>query len=167
MATRPHQAVAPDSSTTDLHATPPHAIAPPRGHFKRHPATTVSSRSTAGEAIDFSPPTSSKLKVRPAAHLVDGDYIARFGKGIQLLGDLPPEDPRNLYQQLPIHCSPYHHKEEEEEEEPPGAHGSANPFPEPSSGLSFLNLPLNIATCQVPVDARLGWLGSSGARLPF
>ncbi|KAG2375868.1 uncharacterized protein HKW66_Vig0159780 [Vigna angularis] len=36
-----------------------------------------------------------------------------------------------------------------------------NPFPDPSSGLPFFSLPMNV---QFPVD---GWAGNSGSRSPF
>ncbi|KAA8522062.1 hypothetical protein F0562_012624 [Nyssa sinensis] len=39
-----------------------------------------------------------------------------------------------------------------------------NPFPDPSSGLPFFNLPLNMPNCQLPVD---GWAGNSAGRPPF
>lgn len=40
-----------------------------------------------------------------------------------------------------------------------------NPFPDPSSGLPFFNLPLNMQNVQLPID---GWAGcNSGARPPF
>ncbi|XP_062073643.1 AT-hook motif nuclear-localized protein 23-like [Humulus lupulus] len=40
-----------------------------------------------------------------------------------------------------------------------------NPFPDPSSGLPFFNLPLNMQNVQLPVD---GWAGNSGGRTtPF
>ncbi|KAK9266923.1 hypothetical protein L1049_027182 [Liquidambar formosana] len=39
-----------------------------------------------------------------------------------------------------------------------------NPFPDPSSGLPFFNLPLNMPNVQLPVD---GWAGNSGVRPPF
>lgn len=41
---------------------------------------------------------------------------------------------------------------------------SSNPFPDPSSGLPFFNLPLNMPNCQLPVD---GWAGNSAGRPPF
>lgn len=50
------------------------------------------------------------------------------------------------------------------------ASGGHNPFPDPSSGLPFFNLPLgnmannNSNTVQLPVD---GWGGNSGPRPPF
>lgn len=46
-----------------------------------------------------------------------------------------------------------------------GSSGVNNPFPDPSTGLPFFNLPLNMSpNCQLPVD---GWVGNSGARPPF
>ncbi|CAB4309660.1 unnamed protein product [Prunus armeniaca] len=40
-----------------------------------------------------------------------------------------------------------------------------NPFPDPSSGLPFFNLPLNMQNVQLPID---GWAGNnSGGRPPF
>ncbi|KAK9144493.1 hypothetical protein Sjap_004396 [Stephania japonica] len=42
--------------------------------------------------------------------------------------------------------------------------GLSNPFPDPSSALPFLNLPLNMPNCQLPID---GWNGNSGGRPPF
>ncbi|XP_010677251.2 AT-hook motif nuclear-localized protein 23 [Beta vulgaris subsp. vulgaris] len=46
---------------------------------------------------------------------------------------------------------------------PPGGNGAQ--FPDPSSGLPFLNLPLNMQNCQLPVD---GWAGNNSAgRPPF
>ena len=46
-----------------------------------------------------------------------------------------------------------------------GSSGVNNPFSDPSAGLPFFNLPLNMPNCQLPVD---GWAGNSGgARPPF
>ncbi|XP_010269998.1 PREDICTED: AT-hook motif nuclear-localized protein 23-like [Nelumbo nucifera] len=42
--------------------------------------------------------------------------------------------------------------------------GVNNPFPDPSSGLPFFNLPLNMGNCQLPVD---GWAGNPGGRPPY
>uniref|UniRef100_A0A1D1YRS0 AT-hook motif nuclear-localized protein n=1 Tax=Anthurium amnicola TaxID=1678845 RepID=A0A1D1YRS0_9ARAE len=44
--------------------------------------------------------------------------------------------------------------------------GVGNPFPDPSSGLPFFNLPLNMANCQLPVDGQ-GWAGNATGRPPF
>ncbi|KAG2669013.1 hypothetical protein I3760_14G015100 [Carya illinoinensis] len=47
-----------------------------------------------------------------------------------------------------------------------GGGGAGNPFSDPSSGLPFFNLPLNMATGQLPVDH--GWAGNSGtSRTPY
>ncbi|XP_010933490.1 AT-hook motif nuclear-localized protein 23 [Elaeis guineensis] len=69
-----------------------------------------------------------------------------------------------------------------EEEEPPlqmqppapqgsggdggGGGGSGGGFPDPSSGLPFFNLPLNMANCQFPVDGH-GWAGGATGRPPY
>ncbi|KAB1225062.1 putative DNA-binding protein ESCAROLA [Morella rubra] len=46
-----------------------------------------------------------------------------------------------------------------------GGHGGvSNPFSDPSSGLPFFNLPLNMGNGQLPVD---GWGGNSGGRTPY
>ncbi|GAB4857820.1 AT-hook motif nuclear-localized protein 23 [Ancistrocladus abbreviatus] len=47
-----------------------------------------------------------------------------------------------------------------------GGNGSVgnSQFPDPSSGLPFFNLPLNMQNVQLPVD---GWAGNSGGRPPF
>lgn len=67
------------------------------------------------------------------------------------------------YERLPLE------EEEQLQIQPPGqgdGHGGGgvgnnNPFPDPSSGLPFFNLPVNM---QLPVD---GWAGNSGARSSF
>ncbi|KAG1354287.1 AT-hook motif nuclear-localized protein 23 [Cocos nucifera] len=70
-----------------------------------------------------------------------------------------------------------------EEEEPPlqmqppasqgqGGNGGScggdggNPFPDPSSGLPFFNLPLTMSNCQLPVDGH-GWTGGVAGRGPY
>ncbi|XWS38492.1 hypothetical protein CRYUN_Cryun19dG0135800 [Craigia yunnanensis] len=56
--------------------------------------------------IDFKPPSSnSPLRVRPAAHLVDDAYIAKFSRAIELMKALPANDPRNFMQQANVHCA--------------------------------------------------------------
>lgn len=56
--------------------------------------------------IDFQLPSSnSPLRVRPAAHLVDDAYIAKFSRAIQLMKNLPADDPRNFTQQANVHCA--------------------------------------------------------------
>ncbi|CAJ1929046.1 unnamed protein product [Sphenostylis stenocarpa] len=66
------------------------------------------------------------------------------------------------YERLPL-------EEEEEQVQISGGAGMGNtsnnninnPFPDPSSGLPFFNLPMNV---QLPVD---GWAGNSTSRSPF
>ncbi|KAL9231202.1 hypothetical protein vseg_006458 [Gypsophila vaccaria] len=76
------------------------------------------------------------------------------------------------YERLPLE------EEEAAPSGPPGAlqmqtgapPGTTGPFPDPSSGLPFFNLPVNMQNCQLPVD---GWANnnnnnnSSGGRPPY
>lgn len=58
--------------------------------------------------VDFKSPlltSSNSVRVRPAAHLVDNEYIAKYSKAIELMKALPPEDPRNFTHQANIHCA--------------------------------------------------------------
>lgn len=56
--------------------------------------------------IDFVPPTvTTPLRVRPAAHLVDADYIAKYERAVALMKALPADDPRNFTQQANVHCA--------------------------------------------------------------
>uniref|UniRef100_A0A6V7QWC5 Tyrosinase copper-binding domain-containing protein n=1 Tax=Ananas comosus var. bracteatus TaxID=296719 RepID=A0A6V7QWC5_ANACO len=56
--------------------------------------------------IDFKlPPRSAPLRVRPAAHLVDADYLAKYKKAVELMRALPADDPRNFVQQAKVHCA--------------------------------------------------------------
>nr|CAQ76694.1 polyphenol oxidase [Taraxacum officinale] len=56
--------------------------------------------------IDFKlPPPSTNLRVRPAAHLANKDYIAKFNKAIELMKALPDDDPRSFKQQAAVHCA--------------------------------------------------------------
>ncbi|KAK9150052.1 hypothetical protein Syun_008361 [Stephania yunnanensis] len=56
--------------------------------------------------IDFQlPPASSPMRVRPAAHLVDKEYIAKYTKAIAMMKALPSNDPRNFTQQANVHCA--------------------------------------------------------------
>ncbi|OEL19634.1 Polyphenol oxidase, chloroplastic [Dichanthelium oligosanthes] len=58
------------------------------------------------EIIDFMPPPpSSPLRVRPAAHLVDKAYLAKYEKAVGLMRELPDDDPRSFVQQARAHCS--------------------------------------------------------------
>ncbi|XP_047957071.1 polyphenol oxidase, chloroplastic-like [Salvia hispanica] len=59
-----------------------------------------------GETIDFEfPPPPAKLRVRPAAHLADDAYIAKFNKAVELMRALPDDDPRSFKQQANVHCA--------------------------------------------------------------
>jgi polyphenol oxidase len=61
---------------------------------------------TSTKIIDFTPPsTSQPLRVRPAAHLVGDDYLAKYKKAIELMKALPSDDPRNFTQQANVHCA--------------------------------------------------------------
>lgn len=60
-------------------------------------------------AIDFQPPrassSSSPLRVRPAAHLVDSAYVAKYERAVALMRELPDDDPRSFVQQAHVHCA--------------------------------------------------------------
>ncbi|XP_074568595.1 polyphenol oxidase, chloroplastic-like [Curcuma longa] len=59
-----------------------------------------------GTIKDFKlPPRSSPLRVRPAAHLVKADYLAKYTKAVELMRALPADDPRNFTQQANVHCA--------------------------------------------------------------
>ncbi|KAJ7946948.1 Polyphenol oxidase [Quillaja saponaria] len=56
--------------------------------------------------IDFKlPPSNTPLRTRPAAHLVNDDYIAKFTKALDLMKALPADDPRSFTQQANVHCA--------------------------------------------------------------
>ncbi|XVE87995.1 hypothetical protein DITRI_Ditri19aG0033000 [Diplodiscus trichospermus] len=57
------------------------------------------------KVIDFKPPKFCKLRYRPAAHMVDADYIAKFTKAMQYMKALPDSDPRSFSQQAKVHCA--------------------------------------------------------------
>ncbi|KAJ9563132.1 hypothetical protein OSB04_008292 [Centaurea solstitialis] len=60
----------------------------------------------ASKIIDFQlPPPSNNLRVRPAAHLANKDYIAKFNRAIELMKALPDDDPRSFKQQAAVHCA--------------------------------------------------------------
>lgn len=61
------------------------------------PATTI---------VDFKlPAPSNSLRIRPAAHLVDDAYKAKFTRAVQLMKALPDDDPRSFKQQASVHCA--------------------------------------------------------------
>uniref|UniRef100_A0ACD5UF24 Uncharacterized protein n=1 Tax=Avena sativa TaxID=4498 RepID=A0ACD5UF24_AVESA len=56
--------------------------------------------------IDFRPPpASTPLRVRPAAHLVDREYLAKYERAVRLMKQLPADDPRSFEQQWRVHCA--------------------------------------------------------------
>ncbi|KAF0892510.1 hypothetical protein E2562_016816 [Oryza meyeriana var. granulata] len=57
-------------------------------------------------AVDFTPPpASSPLRVRPAAHLADRAYVAKYERAVSLMKQLPADDPRSFAQQWRVHCA--------------------------------------------------------------
>nr|QCQ28827.1 polyphenol oxidase [Clematis terniflora] len=61
---------------------------------------------SAPKIVDFKLPSySTPLRVRPAAHLVDDEYIAKYSKAVALMKALPDDDPRNFMQQANVHCA--------------------------------------------------------------
>ncbi|KAL7213123.1 hypothetical protein ACSBR2_015769 [Camellia fascicularis] len=56
--------------------------------------------------IDFKlPPPPTTVRVRPAVHLADDEYIAKFSKALALMKALPEDDPRSFTQQANVHCA--------------------------------------------------------------
>ncbi|TYH67086.1 hypothetical protein ES332_D06G164500v1, partial [Gossypium tomentosum] len=55
--------------------------------------------------IDFKPPRFSNIRLRPAAHLVDANYLEKFTKAMELMKALPDDDPRSFKQQANVHCA--------------------------------------------------------------
>ncbi|XP_075098109.1 LOW QUALITY PROTEIN: polyphenol oxidase, chloroplastic-like [Nicotiana tabacum] len=61
---------------------------------------------TTANIIDFQlPPPSTTLRTRPAAHSADSAYIEKFNRAIQLMKQLPDNDPRSFKQQANVHCA--------------------------------------------------------------
>ncbi|THG19463.1 polyphenol oxidase, chloroplastic-like [Camellia sinensis] len=59
----------------------------------------------ATKIIDFKFPQSNSMRVRPAAHLADAEYVAKFSKALALMKALPEDDPRSFKQQANVHCA--------------------------------------------------------------
>ncbi|XVE87998.1 hypothetical protein DITRI_Ditri19aG0033300 [Diplodiscus trichospermus] len=57
------------------------------------------------KVIEFKPPQFSKLRYRPAAHLVDPDYLAKFTKAMEFMKALPDDDPRSFKQKANVYCA--------------------------------------------------------------
>ncbi|KAL2931937.1 (+)-larreatricin hydroxylase chloroplastic, partial [Bienertia sinuspersici] len=62
-----------------------------------------------GQAVDFKLPNPysepRKVNIRPAAHLVNNDYIQKYWKALALMKALPDSDPRSFKQQADVHCA--------------------------------------------------------------
>ncbi|KAL8112993.1 polyphenol oxidase, chloroplastic-like [Apium graveolens] len=59
-----------------------------------------------GKVVDYKLPVPpSTMRVRPAAHLADKAYQAKFKKALELMKALPDSDPRSFTQQANIHCA--------------------------------------------------------------
>ncbi|GMJ00328.1 hypothetical protein HRI_003702000 [Hibiscus trionum] len=55
--------------------------------------------------VDFQfPDPQSPLRVRRPAHVVDGDYIAKYNKALSIMKSLPHDDPRSFSRQANLHC---------------------------------------------------------------
>nr|ABM68052.1 polyphenol oxidase [Trifolium pratense] len=57
------------------------------------------------DIIDFKFPSFEKLRVRPAAQLVNDDYFRKYDEALKLMRALPDDDPRSFFQQANIHCA--------------------------------------------------------------
>ncbi|XP_031254312.1 polyphenol oxidase, chloroplastic-like [Pistacia vera] len=60
---------------------------------------------TAATILDYKFPKYNTFRVRPAAHLADDAYIAKYEKAIKLMKALPDTDPRSFTQQASVHCA--------------------------------------------------------------
>eukprot|EP01018_Ginkgo_biloba_P007267 Gb_17578 [translate_table: standard] len=56
-------------------------------------------------AIDFQFPTNLPMRIRQSAHTVDKEYIKKYSRAVQLMKELPADDPRNFTQQANVHCA--------------------------------------------------------------
>ncbi|KAK4434715.1 Polyphenol oxidase II, chloroplastic [Sesamum alatum] len=55
--------------------------------------------------VDFRLPARPTIRTRPAAHLVNAQYISRFNLAMQRMINLPASDPRSFMQQANVHCA--------------------------------------------------------------
>lgn len=51
------------------------------------------------------PPRPNSMRIRPATHLASDKYTAKFERAMQLMKELPDDDPRSFSQQADIHCA--------------------------------------------------------------
>ncbi|GMI72505.1 hypothetical protein HRI_000919800 [Hibiscus trionum] len=76
--------------------------------LKKSPGTNVSVHCCppiSTNIIDFKPPEFTKIRSRPAAHLVDAEYVEKFQEAIKRMKALDEKDPRNFTQQAKVHCA--------------------------------------------------------------
>ncbi|KAL8504018.1 hypothetical protein ACS0TY_022668 [Phlomoides rotata] len=58
------------------------------------------------EIVDFQfPPKGEPVWIRPAAHLVNEEYVQKYERAVGLMKALPRDDPRSFYQQANVHCA--------------------------------------------------------------
>ncbi|KAL8503881.1 hypothetical protein ACS0TY_022563 [Phlomoides rotata] len=58
------------------------------------------------ENVDFKFPTVGEpVRIRPAAHLVNEEYVQKYERAVGLMKALPRDDPRSFYQQANVHCA--------------------------------------------------------------
>ncbi|XP_057499817.1 polyphenol oxidase, chloroplastic-like [Actinidia eriantha] len=55
--------------------------------------------------LEFKLPQFNSIRVRPAAHLTDDKYMAKFERAFKLMNELPDSDPRSFTQQADVHCA--------------------------------------------------------------
>ncbi|KAM0950235.1 putative catechol oxidase [Dioscorea sansibarensis] len=55
--------------------------------------------------VDFKLPSTGALRVRPAAHLVNVEYILKYANATRLMRSLPVNHPWNFIQQANVHCA--------------------------------------------------------------
>ncbi|XP_047307722.1 polyphenol oxidase, chloroplastic-like [Impatiens glandulifera] len=61
--------------------------------------------SVRNKIVPFKLPPPTRLRIRPASHLVDKKYVEKFERAVRLMKALPSTDPRSFYQQANIHCA--------------------------------------------------------------
>ncbi|XP_011014566.1 PREDICTED: polyphenol oxidase, chloroplastic-like [Populus euphratica] len=69
-----------------------------------NPTNCCPQTSTKIKNFEF-PSASSPMRIRPAAHLVDKAYLAKYAKAIALMKSLPDDDPRSFKNQANVHCA--------------------------------------------------------------
>ncbi|GLJ11685.1 hypothetical protein SUGI_0174610 [Cryptomeria japonica] len=57
------------------------------------------------KAVDFELPINLPMRVRPSAHDVSDKYVETYTRAVQLMRELPSDDPRSFTQQANVHCA--------------------------------------------------------------